>query len=264
MPALLRPLLFSVLVPAQLYASSGHVLGAAQGMQNFRSEYAVSFLGITLAKSSFESSFDGDSFSVSGRMSSVGIANVFDTTSGTVSANGRFSGDQTRPDAFSAKYTLNGKPKSTTIAFAKGNVTKAVNLPPPRKRTDLVPASPAQLKAVSDPLSATLVKANGLGDICNRTIKIFDGEMRADIALAPKASGPVSMAGYKGETVTCAGRFVPVAGYRIGNRSIEYLKNKARITVMFAPLGQTGIYAPIRASVTTKIGTVTVQARKFQ
>ena len=69
-------------------------------------------------------------------------------------------------------------------------------------------------------------------------------------------------AGYGDEAVTCSAKFVPVSGYRPDSSSLAYLKNRSRITIAFAPLGKTGIYAPVYATVGTKIGTVTVTARR--
>ena len=59
-------------------------------------------------------------------------------------------------------------------------------------------------------------------------------------------------------------RFRPVSGYRKTKRALDYLKNESRILVAFAPLGKTGIYAPIHATVGTQIGTITVAARRFE
>jgi hypothetical protein len=70
--------------------------------------------------------------------------------------------------------------------------------------------------------------------------------------------------GWEGETVTCSVGFKPVAGYRKGRKALDYLKNRSRMTITFAPLGRTGVYAPVRATVGTQIGTITVQARKFE
>ncbi len=43
-----------------------------------------------------------------------------------------------------------------------------------------------------------------------------------------------------------------------------FLKNRSRILISFAPLGTTGVYAPIRVSATTEIGTLVVKARRFE
>ncbi|TIO88432.1 MAG: DUF3108 domain-containing protein, partial [Mesorhizobium sp.] len=67
-----------------------------------------------------------------------------------------------------------------------------------------------------------------------------------------------------GDTVTCKMGFEPVAGYRKGRKALDFLKNKSRMMVTFAPVGQSGVYAPIRATVGTQIGPLTISARRFE
>jgi hypothetical protein len=235
---------------------------AAERAQSFRAEYSISYLGLTLARSNFESTIDDKSFRLQGSLSSAGIAEMFDDTKGTTSASGSFVGGLARPDAFTADYTTGRKAKKIVIGFAGGSVSKTLNIPPPKPRgEDWIAVGANQLRGVADPLSATLVRADSLEEVCGRTLKVFDGEMRADLALALAEKGPVSIGGYEGEAVVCEARFLPVAGFRKGHKSIEYLKNRSKIRITFAPLGTTGVYAPIRATIGTRIGTITISAR---
>lgn len=254
-------------VPATTAAAAlfTSLMANAAAAETFRSEYTVSFLGLTIARSKFNSTFDGDRFSVSGTMSSAGIGEIFDDTKGTVSTSGRFSGASPRPEGFATNYISGRKAQKTEIAFSSGDVSKVVNMPPLKKRgNDWVSVGEADLRAVADPLSATLVRADTPDKVCSRTVKMFDGEMRANLVLSYVSTGPMSIDGYSGDAITCSARFVPVAGYRKGYKSIEYLKNRSKITVSFAPVGTTGIYAPIHATVGTQIGTITIWARKFE
>ncbi|MDH6234098.1 hypothetical protein M2281_004712 [Mesorhizobium soli] len=237
----------------------------AASAASFRSEYVVSYLGLTIARSKFESSFDGDKFSVSGSMSSAGIAQIFDDTKGTVKTTGSFAGNDPRPEGFVTNYTSGKKKKKTEIGFSGASVGKVVNIPPLDKHgDDWVPVSDGDLRAVTDPLSATLIRADKPENVCGRTVKMFDGEMRANLVLSYVSTGPISIPGYSGDAIVCSARFVPVGGYKKNHKSIEYLKNRAQIAISFAPVGSTGVYAPIYATVGTQIGTITIQARKFE
>src|SRR5690606_36082484 len=110
----------------------------------------------------------------------------------------------------------------------------------------------------------TIIRAKSLEGVCGRTVKMYDGEMRADLVLGFLEKGAISVQGYEGPTVTCRLSFQPVSGYRKGRKALEFLKNKSLIKVTFAPLGETGIYAPIHATVGTEIGTITIRARRFE
>ncbi|RJG43834.1 MULTISPECIES: DUF3108 domain-containing protein [unclassified Mesorhizobium] len=245
-------------------ALAGLSIGDAAA-QAFRSEYTVSLLGFTIARSSFDSSFQGDKFSVRGTVASAGLAQIFDSTKGSISSSGRFSGNDPRPAAYVTDYTSGRKKQKTQISFAGGNVAKTVNIPPLKKRGDeWVPVGPGDLRDVTDPISATLVRADRIKDVCRRTVKMFDGEMRVNLVLDYVSTDPVTLPGYSGDAVTCSARFVPVAGYKKDHKSIAYLRNSSKITVMFAPVGTTGIYAPVYATVGTQIGTITIRAKKFE
>lgn len=246
------------------FALAGLSIGDAAA-QSFRSEYSVSLLGFTIARSSFDSSFLGDKFSVRGSVASAGLAQIFDSTKGTISSSGRFAGNDPRPAAYVTNYTSGRKKQKTQISFSGGNVSKTVNIPPLKKRGDeWVPVGPGDLRDVTDPISATLVRADRPKDVCRRTVKMFDGEMRANLVLDYLSTDPVTLPGYTGDAITCNARFVPVAGYKKNHKSIDYLSNRSKITVMFAPVSTTGIYAPVYATIGTQIGTITIRAKKFE
>ena len=143
--------------------------------------------------------------------------------------------------------------------------SKVVNDPPLKKRgKDWVPIEPSDLKSVVDPIAATLVKADRLEDVCKGGARMFDGELRADLTLSYVRTGEMSVKGFEGPTVTCRLKFTPAAGYRKGRRALEFLRTKSRIMVTFAQIGETGVYAPIHATIGTQIGTITVRARRFE
>lgn len=230
-----------------------------------RSEYAVSLYGLVLARSSFQSTIAPQGYEMRGSLRSAGLASVFDDTDGTISVSGRFASEAPRPDSYLLDYMSGKKKKNTRITFSGGDVASAQNTPPVRtNRSGWVPVESGHLAKVADPISAVLVRAVGPEGVCARTIRIFDGAMRADLQLAPAGAGEVSIPGYAGATVKCTARFIPVSGYQKGKDSIEYLRDRARIAIAFAPVGSTGVYAPVEASVSTKIGTIQIRAVRFE
>jgi hypothetical protein len=241
---------FAAVAPAQ----------AVEGKQTYSGEYTISFLGLPVAHSTFTSVFNGDNFSVNGRVSSAGVAKLFDSTTGTSSSSGRFVGKTTRAGAFETHYTSGKKKRSTTISFSGGAVTSTVNTPPLKKRKNKVPLDMGDLGAVNDPVSATLIRADKPQEVCNRTLRLYDGEMRADLAMKHDSIKPAGS--FDGEIVTCSARFIPMSGYKTKDRAMDYLKSRARISISFAPLGETGIYAPVRATISTTLGPVTVTAKR--
>lgn len=259
-----RPRLAAALLAA-LGAAVPSGAPQAAGGGTFHGEYTVSYLGLTVIRASFDSRYEGDRYTVKGSVAAAGLARLFDDTSGTLTATGRVAGGQVVPQAFRADYKSGKKASLLELGFSGGTVTSTKVLPPPKPRPkDWVPLGPGDLRGVLDPTASTIVPAASLDSVCDRTVRTYDGEMRADLVMSFVSKGETSVPGYKGETVTCRMRFEPVSGYRKGRKGLQYLRTKSRILVTFAPLGQTGVYAPVYATIGTEIGTLTVTARRFE
>lgn len=248
---------------AMLAFSMAQGLAAAQPPL-YRGEYAISFLGFPVARVNFDSHVDAEGYSIEGEASAAGLGAIFYDTTGKLTASGRFT-DGVEAGRFRAEYRYDEKPTLVDIRFSGGNVVDVVNDPPLKKRgKDWVPIKPSDLKSVVDPIAATLVKADRLEDVCNGNARMFDGELRADLTLSHVRTGEMSIKGFQGPTVTCRLKFTPAAGYRKGRRALEFLSTKSRIMVTFAQIGETGVYAPVHATIGTQIGTITVRARRFE
>lgn len=230
----------------------------ATGAQIYHGAYTLALAGVPLAQSRFESILDGNRFTIRGKASSAGLASLFDSTAGNTKVSGRFVGDRARPDRFDLQYKSGDQTRVTKVSFVNGAAAKTTNTPASRKPKNWIAVKPDDLRQVHDPLSATLIRTDDPNQVCSRVLRIYDGQFRMDLVLSPESAGPVP--GYDGEAVTCSAQFVPVSGYQSTNRSIRYVKENAKISISFAEFGETGIYAPVRATIGTMIGTLTVSA----
>lgn len=251
----------AAMLAATLAAAVPHTAAA----QSFQGEYTVSFLGLSVARATFASRYADKTYSINGSVSTAGLARIFDDTRGTITTSGRVLADGIEPGKFRADYTSGKKASLVDIGFKEGKVVSTKVLPPPKPRgPDWLPLDMRDLVRVADPITATIVRADGLDKVCGRTVKLYDGEMRANLKLSYLGKGQIAVKGYEGPTVTCRLGFEPVSGYAKGRKALKFLQRKSRIDVTFAPLGQTGLYAPIHAKVGTEIGTITVHARRFE
>ena len=223
-----------------------------------RTQYNAFLYGLRIGQATFESSFEGRSFSITGHFASAGIARIFERTDGTLSVSGRIGDKTSQPREYVLSYTSGQERKSTTIRFRDGRVTETQNLPEEKNSgKDWVPVSDEHLSDVADPLSALMIPAASGDEVCRRTVRIYDGEIRADFVLEPAAERDR----FVGAAVTCRARFVPVAGYRKGRSSIAYLREKGRILLGFKPIDGSALFAPVEATIATRIGTVHIKAR---
>ncbi|MFK4824717.1 DUF3108 domain-containing protein [Paenochrobactrum sp. BZR 588] len=230
----------------------------------YATQYRISIIGLTIARANTQTHIGQNDYILKGDFASSGIARIFDQTDGTLSINGKMAKGSFWPSSYHLQYQHKKKAKSTTIRFANGRVTDTKNSPAVKKRDPWVALTEVHLKNISDPISAMMIRAKSPQDVCAQVLKTFDGQTRADLRLTYSGKGKYSTKGFKGETVECTARFVPLGGYQKDKESINYLANKSKISISFATLGNSGIYAPVEARIGTKIGTVKVSATRFE
>lgn len=238
-------------------------IGSTQAA-DYKSEYSLTVLGLNVGKSKFSTTINDKSYKISGSLNASGVAKLFADTSGSLTASGSIGNNKITANAFDVRYKDGKKSKRTTLGFSGGNVSQTANSPKLKKKGDWVEVEKAQLRNVLDPISAILVPASSMRDVCTKTLKVFDGAMRADFQMRYLRTIPFSAKGYKGDAVTCRASFKPIAGYDRKKKDLVWMRDKGNIEVSFAPVGNTGLYAPVAAKIGTRIGTATIRARRFE
>lgn len=252
------------LVLAAVMAAAPAIASTSARAQDGRSltVYSVRYFGLPIARMSFDTRTKGTSYTISGNLSSSGLVDIIDKTRGSTQVSGTIREDRMQASSYVVSYTSGKKQERTEVTFRNGNVQSARQTPKPKKRgKNWIPVSADDLKSVLDPISGMILPAGS--NVCPRTLPIFDGETRADLKLEPKGRKTFSAGDYRGEAIACSVRFVPKAGYRKGNDSIDFLRSASDIEVWFAKSPSADVYAPVYARVPTKIGPVTVRATRF-
>lgn len=255
---------FKPLVTASLLFAFGHLGPAFADQIKLATEYSISFAGIPVAKSKFRTIVDGTALTVSGTLKTSGLAAAFDTTKASSVSTGVITEGGVQSQAFSLDYKSGKKTRATRISFSGGNAVETTITPKREPNPNLVPIEPGQLNGVVDPFFASLVVAKSASDVCNRTIKVFDGVLRINLVLRPAGAEPYVIGAVKGEGVRCAARYEPISGHRIKSSSVNYMSDGERATIVFAALPGTNLYGPVKAAIKTKNGTVTIRATRFE
>jgi hypothetical protein len=250
----------SAVAAAILFGAASPALAA----NTFKSEFAITLYGLPLAKTRFTTTVDKSGFNISGAVNSAGVGALFDDTKGTVNVAGTIGSKGARANSYALTYVSGKRNKSTNIGFSGGSVVSTANVPPVTKKGEWVDLQPSDLKAVTDPLTGMMVRASSIEDVCNRTARVFDGQTRADFVMSLARMSKYKTKGYSGPVAECAARFVPISGYQKGKKQLEFLRKNKNIRIIFAPIGDTGIFAPIAARVGTTVGTVSVDATRFE
>ncbi len=122
----------------------------------------------------------------------------------------------------------------------------------------------------ADPLSAVLLPTKlGGGALaaadCDRTLKIYDGRRRYNLALSHGRLDKVAVErGYSGPVLICEVVLQPIAGYRADSLIVKYVAGRRNMELWFAPIAGTSIMAPVRVLMPTLIGTLKIQADQFE
>lgn len=232
-------------------------LGAEAATTPTRLVYGLSLAGLPIADADVRFDDHGGRYGFDVAWHTVGLAGIFASASGTLATSGRLVGGRPHPRAYRLIERNGDTPFDVDMTLSGGTVSRLTVEPPAKTGEDIVPVGPEHRRGVSDPLSAALLAGSTPpAAVCDRTLAIFDGWSRWNVALSPKSTSDQAPAGLRGPTVTCAARWVPIAGHRAGHRSVRFMAENRDVEIRFARLEGHDLWIPIEASVGTLIGPV--------
>ena len=187
-----------------------------------------------------------------------------------LSATSRGTAHQGRlaPTSYLANFSTDNRVNDVLVRFRDGAVSQAETNPVPED-PDHIPVTAALLRGVVDPLTAGLVPTPATADVlspaaCQRTLPIFDGSQRFDMALSFKRMDNVKTdSGYRGPVVVCAMTYRPVAGYTPDALRIDYLKKNRDMEMWLAPVPSSRLLAVFCIRIPTMLGTAELRATQF-
>lgn len=258
------------MTPSRLLAGALALLSAlapaaAAGAETLTSRYSVSLVGLPVGEASFDTTIGRGSYSIEGTLSSAGLASLVSSIRGSSSSAGRIRGDRIVSERYGLRYSSDRKSYSSSVAFRSGRVASAEVAPAvTNPKPDYVRVTRKHLAAVVDPLGGLLIKARGGNpqSVCKRTLPFFDGWSRLDLQMSAAGTRPFRTDGYDGEAIVCNVRVKAVSGYRTSSRGVTFIQ-KHTIELWFAPIRDTGIYAPVRAKIPTEVGSLIFNAETF-
>jgi hypothetical protein len=234
----------------------------------WQATYGVSLIGLPIGTARVSAAIDPGQYKVEVQARLTGLAGMVTGGRGAGSSSGAFT--QNRPN--SAGYAASGsngrETRTVRMAMTSGAATAVEIVPPVDKKPDHIPVTDSHRRGVTDPVSALLMPVPAGADAlspaaCNRTIPIFDGNARYDIALSFAGTRKVETEGYAGPVVVCNARYVPIAGHRNG-RATRFMAENRDIQAWLAPVAGGSLVVPYRISVRSEIGTVVIEATRFE
>ncbi len=247
-------------------AIAGPVLAQAQGRLEAR--YTATLAGITIGKGAWTVEIREHQYSAVAEGRVTGLIRAITRGDGTATAEGAMAGGRLVPASYAAHTAYNRRGSEVRMTLSAGTVTELVAEPVPPS-PDRIPLTEAHRHGVVDPMSAALIAVPGSGEAlspeaCRRTLPIFDGYQRFDLALAFKRMDEARAEhGYQGPVVVCSVAYRPIAGHRPARFAVKYLMEQRDIEIWYAPIAGTRVLAAFRLLVPTLIGPALLQATQF-
>jgi hypothetical protein len=240
----------------------------ARADSRLAAHYGVSVAGISVGKTDIDVVIGAAEYTGAANGRASGLLRALVTGEGTLSTRGAVTEGRLLPASFSAKTAGDDETSSVTMSIENGDV-KDVTAETSAPDAERVALTADHRKGIVDPLSALLVVVGGSGEVvaaeaCQRTLPIFDGRRRFDLALSFKRLDRVKAAkGYAGPVVVCAVKFRAIAGHRVGSPLVKYLDGR-EIELTLAPIAGTRLLAPFRLSIANMLGDIVVEATAFE
>jgi hypothetical protein len=260
-----RGLLASGALVLALFGSSA----SAEAQGRLEARYAATLAGIPIGGGNWAIEIIDSQYSATLNGSTSGLLRAFTGGKGDATVRGTLNGGQLPSSIYAADISGRKKIDTIRITINNGNVKDFRVDPPLDNDPERVPITDASQRGVLDPLTASLVRMPGKGDLlvpeaCQRTQEIFDGRLRYDLQFAFKRMDKVkSTKGYVGPVVVCSVHFSAVAGFVPSRAAIKYLSKQRDMEVWLAPIAGTRVLVPYRAQGPTPIGQAVLEASEF-
>lgn len=257
----------AVFAAALLFATHG---ARAAAETRLEAAYAVYLTGLRVGRAVVTIDFDKAGFVASGSAKSSGLFRMISKGEGSANVRGSFKGERVIASMFSARLRT-GKHDEKIELEVENGIAKKFSIDPPRNAADKdrVPITEKTRTNVVDPLSAMLALVSSKTDLlspesCNRTLPIFDGRYRFNVVLSyvRTEKAPKKINGYAGPVLVCQARYVPIAGHR-DRDTVRQMAENRDLFVWLAPVAGTHVLVPVKASVSSMIGTFVVEATRF-
>jgi len=245
-------------------------MGAMQACaETIKAHYGLSLMGLSIGSAFASGVVEPQNYRVDISMRTSGLANLVNNSKGAATATGGLTASGPSPSAY-ANTTSNSDETRTVRMTLASNAVRAVEVKPePWDVDQRVPVSEGNKKRIVDPVSALIMSVPQGQDLagpaaCNRTIAVFDGVTRFDVALSYAGAHTAQTRGYSGPVAVCSARYTPIAGHRPDSKSTRYMAENRDMNVWLAPLPEAHVVVPIHIDIKTGAGDLVIEASDFQ
>jgi hypothetical protein len=235
---------------------------AAPGISPVRvdASYRITLNGFNLGTFQFKSDVGRNRYTLDTDVEISALLGVF-RWKGVTRTSGSLAARTPKPADFRFDYESTVRNGSVAMGFDKDGIERLTVLPTTVEPPDWVPLTTAHLKGVVDPLSAILaITHTDAATPCGRTVAIFDGKQRFDIALRFARKEPV--VGIPEETaIVCRVKYTPIAGYR-ATEETRQLADTNDIEIVFRMVPAAKLMLPQSVALPTPAGNARIDLER--
>jgi hypothetical protein len=251
-------------------AALGIALGVAPGLADtLKAHYAVDLIGLRIGDLYANGSLGPQAYHVTLNARLSGLAAMVSSVKMALASSGAVKKTGLAPNAY-ATIAANASEIRTLRMALNGGTVRAVEIsPPPEYHGERVPVTEADKRNILDPTSA-LIMTVPAGEAlvgpaaCNRTLPIYDGYARFDIQLDYAGTRDIAIPGYSGPVSVCTAHYHPISGHIVDSKSTRYMAENNNIEVWLAPVEHAHVVVPLKVSMPTMAGHLSVEAVDFE
>jgi hypothetical protein len=241
----------------------------AGAQAKLEANYRASLGGIPVGRGAWTVDIGPDQYTMAANAKSGGVLSMLSGGEGSAAARGSVQAGKLNPAAYIVNIkTSRGRWDEVRMGINGGTVKDLEVEPVLPPNPERVPLTEAHKRGVMDPMTAGVLpnpSSPGIGaEACQRTLPIFDGRMRYDLALSFKRMDQAEMEnGYRGPAAVCAVTYRPVSGHHPERFAIRYLRDNRDMEMWLIPITGTRFVAIYRVIIPTMVGTAMLEATRF-
>ncbi len=230
--------------------------------------FDVTMSGVAIGRGSLSANINAAGYSIGVAAKVSGVARLVAGGEGSAQAQGYYSpGGGLKPVSYSIKNTVDDLKNAVSLKMKNNAVVSETVVPPTPFNAQRVPVTDANKKGVIDPLSAFLVPTDTKELLdpanCERTLKIYDGRQRYDIAMAyARVEQTHAVGDLQGGALVCKAAWRPIAGHRADNIETAHMEENRDVDVTLSPIRGTKFLIISRISIGTAVGKLVINAAR--
>lgn len=229
--------------------------------------FDVTMSGVSIGKGNLSANVNPSGYSIGVSAKVSGIARLVSGGQGSAQSQGYYNGGALFPINYSIKNTVDNLKNAVSLKMKDNRIVSESVIPPTPYSRERVPITAEARRGVIDPLSAFLVPSSSKDTLdpanCDRTLKIYDGRQRYNIAMAYARTEPSRAVGdLQGTSLVCKAVWRPIAGHKADNPETAQMEENRDVETALTPIPGTRFLIISRISIGTGVGNLVINASR--